>query len=606
MSLGQTLLRHFAPPLQLHVAPPLLFQVMLAPEPTRQPTHRHFPRMHQPTILAPRHLPLEDLVNSPIHSSPNPFVDNSRHAHAQQVSDTYDRDPFSGNRQLFIPASPHPFLHDNFSHEQQLPSIPSTPNIALRTLASTVTPSPTTSAHDIGATPLGDDLFALDLNNDPKLSTYGNGDGDLLPPRHIATRTLPEDLKSLDRKERKQVRNRIRAKASDYAETENKILQAATARLIALSTCQDPLPTTERENALCEECWAWGARSLHKRITHDKDLLYLLKRNLVNHRTGCSNAAGDVVASHYHFRIDTSNSSNTDSPVESFNSDLAIELLDDDSFVFGDYKTREDPYQNELISFLFLKLWFQDSRSAGVQHPDIFLPVKITTLAYITTLLEKSIKEWKPGARKAILFSGDSHRSRVDYFEGQIKKFCNHPLIKREHIFEDYPSELECSARKKIKQLSTVKLEDATHSEDESSGGGLKDADIERMLKKRMQAKVKTTSVETGSPAGNIIELPPSANNEVDIGGAGEVGEMRRVPLRRVEVVALGLDLGFAASYEARDNWDPHLVEMNMTQYSVPTLYPKDSISQQIPSNSDNLALLSSGYLEQLHNPFMS
>lgn len=146
----------------------------------------------------------------------------------------------------------------------------------------------------------------------------------------------------------------MRAKASDYAETEGRILWAATARLIALSACQDPLPTTEHKNALGKQCWAWAAHSLQKWITHIKDLLYLvhiynvyyeilytkadvmqLKRNLVNHHTGLSNAANDIVASHYKFRINTNNSNDTDGSIETFNSDLATELLNSDSFVSG-------------------------------------------------------------------------------------------------------------------------------------------------------------------------------------------------------------------------------------------------------------------------------
>lgn len=116
-----------------------------------------------------------------------------------------------------------------------------------------------------------DNPLELDPNDDPKSLTYGDGEGKLLPPRQLITRTV-DDLKGKSRKEKKQARNRMQARASDFDMTENCILQTATIRMAALCSCMEPLPLSHKETAIAKEAWDWARQYHKKRITHSKPL----------------------------------------------------------------------------------------------------------------------------------------------------------------------------------------------------------------------------------------------------------------------------------------------------------------------------------------------
>lgn len=182
---------------------------------------------------------------------------------------------------------PHPFLADNASfgdHLTERASSSPTPMLEPAPAPSAlgfdpgrlyparasmrgvpVAPSPSPTPPPPVATPV------LHPNDDPKSSTYGDGEGPLLMPRQTI-RTKP-DTKGMSKAERKQVNNSMRAKGEDFGRTENRILNEASSRLYALIPSQDPLPTAESEEAMAEECWDYARQLLGKRITHNRDLL---------------------------------------------------------------------------------------------------------------------------------------------------------------------------------------------------------------------------------------------------------------------------------------------------------------------------------------------
>lgn len=74
--------------------------------------------------------------------------------------------------------------------------------------------------------------------------------------------------------------NKMRVKASDFDKTENNILTVASTRLYALSACQDPLPSSERESAMYAESWDYARVLLEKRITHDQGVFKVVGPHL--------------------------------------------------------------------------------------------------------------------------------------------------------------------------------------------------------------------------------------------------------------------------------------------------------------------------------------
>ncbi|KAF8605756.1 hypothetical protein BDV93DRAFT_506831 [Ceratobasidium sp. AG-I] len=347
-------------------------------------------------------------------------------------------------------------------------------------------PSPSLFQPAVSQVAVDDDDPILNPNDDPALSSYGDGPGLLLLPRRLIIRTLP-DTSGMSKKEKKNARNALRVKASDYAPTEQRILQAASTRLIALSACVDPLPMDEQEHLLPEESWRWARESLEKRIDLDKGLLELLKWNLANNRSLVLQIASDAVASHFAF--DT-NAIDVESQEAADNADQAERLLLKDSFTFADPEERDDPYQQVLFEHVLQKAWFQGSKCAGLTHSELFFPVKTVTLAYLATLLEKSLKEWLTGVHKNIVFTADNHRPRISYFRDEISKSRENPMVKEAGIYESYTRSMEQSTRKRLRvHIKPEPVDDILDNSTEPQGGGLADDDIQRSLQKHRAAQ---------------------------------------------------------------------------------------------------------------------
>ncbi|KAG9123649.1 hypothetical protein FRC07_014385 [Ceratobasidium sp. 392] len=448
----------------------------------------------------------------------------------------------------------------------------------------TTTPSPSTSSSPFV---VPQDLPTINQHDDPKSKTYGDGDGELLLPRRLVLRQLG-DLKDKSRKEKKQARNLLRAKASDYDSIENGILQAAT-----------------RDVALGEECWDWARQARKKRITHDKGIITLLKRNVANQRTYFSNVAAELVKEHYGFK---SSAAIPQSEAGRFNSDLANTLLSNESFIFKNVTTREDPYCNSLIETLFIRTWFGNHRSPGVAHPEIFFPITLTALAFILTLLEKAIREWIGGVRKPTALDGDFHRKRVYEHSQAIKRYRDYPGVK--DIFDTIIDDLERAARRESQRVAppVVEIDDDENSENkENLRGGLNLADIQRALRKH---QMKRESDD------NKVPVLLSACTSTRAESPGMLPETS-THQRSVDINAFGLNQSseLAPPFPENENDAWSNFSLGTTQSSFTTIFPSDSVSQQIPvihapdfERMQDFALGGEpqpvGFLEQLRRTF--
>ncbi|KAG8708172.1 hypothetical protein FRC09_001401 [Ceratobasidium sp. 395] len=204
----------------------------------------------------------------------------------------------------------------------------------------------------------------LPPNDNPESKTYGDGEGELLQPRRIVPRQ-PVDMAGMTAKGKRKARNQMRPKQAEYHPLEMEILHSATMRMAAVCCCTDPFLLPHLQTALAEECWDWARRFHKKRITHNKEMIELLKRNLLNQKTQYTNAAAELVKEHYRF----TSKATVFEPSES-NDKQASNLLLDDNFTFGNVATRDDPFCNELILALFLKIWFRDHSAKWFFYPE--------------------------------------------------------------------------------------------------------------------------------------------------------------------------------------------------------------------------------------------
>ncbi|KAF8594958.1 hypothetical protein BDV93DRAFT_564902 [Ceratobasidium sp. AG-I] len=343
---------------------------------------------------------------------------------------------------------------------------------------------------------------------------------------------------------------------------------------------------------------------------------------------GLLNAAQEVIVSHYGFIL---TSGNPESEVRDRKSDIATALLEDDAFTFGGPDNRDDPYQNPLFLFLFQKCWFSDARSAGISHPDMFFPVKSTTLAYLAAVLEKSLKEWKPGARTSIAFTTDNHRARISYFCAQIKKFQDHPLVRQAGIYDEYLRGLEQSARNTASaHTKPGDLENSVEVLSDNVPGGLAEEDIRRSLRKHRVSHRQET-------ANSVPRLDQSNEDGLVIPGQSGALGIVLVPETQDEQQD-NLNMTFSA--DARDSllhasnagppYDKRLNGFNASgafgsvgdsvwasssqlttdSQACSTIYPPDSVSQQLVlSDSQQYAeenMPTIGFLDQMNAaPFL-
>ncbi|EUC60793.1 hypothetical protein RSOL_365450, partial [Rhizoctonia solani AG-3 Rhs1AP] len=407
-------------------------------------------------------------------------------------------------------------------------------------------------------------LTPLSPNDDPKSSTYGDGPGNLLPPRRLVVRSINrEEMKSKSEKERKAAHNQLRARSSDYASLEGRILQTAT-----------------KEVALAEGCWDWARRFHGKRITHDTGIISLLRRNLVNHRTQVSSTSTELVKDYYKF--DRTRYPTEDTKVA--NTTKANQILKGDGYIFGDPESRDDPYENGLILELGTRLWFDGKHAAGVIHPDLFLQsdsIPLPTLAYILTILEKAIREWVPGFHKSIPLIPDSHRDRLKHHIDEIKKYRDYPGA--EDLYKEVVRDLNIAFRNKVKEFAPPSIQGAsdtlngtTNTGNSTSGepsSGLQHEDIEKALRRRQARR----AVNTGGLSGNAP-----------------------VPAQDMH---LNLPLGFVLPFS--NTSEAEVSSIGSGGSSVSTIYPEDSVSQQIPVNASdaNQSENRVGYLAHLQGP---
>ncbi|KAG8788308.1 hypothetical protein FRC12_014694, partial [Ceratobasidium sp. 428] len=359
----------------------------------------------------------------------------------------------------------------------------------------------------IALTPPIDSALSTDRNNDPDSPSYGDGDGELLPPRHVSAPkpTLSADeRKKLTKEERKRLQNAKRPKSGDLRDTETEILQKATSRLISLTAFKNPLPDSSSERVLMEESWRWARESLKKRIACDKHIMAVLKRNLGNHRTCLLAETDNAVMHHFKFK---EVADEEDGATRLYNKELAEKLLHRDGFAFGNVETRENPFQNRIISFLVRQFWFRGKRSVGAEHPDTCFPITVTPLAFTMTLAEKSIKEWKSGTKKKIPFTADDHRTRFSHFRSEIIKFRDNKLVKTHGIYERFVTEIELAARNATRHGLDGEPDDAAVFEGDSAVG-LDDNEIERAIQQQIK---KSTSSGLMATAGSS-----SANQAAD------------------------------------------------------------------------------------------
>lgn len=52
-----------------------------------------------------------------------------------------------------------------------------------------------------------------------------------------------------------------------------------------------------------------------------------------------------------------------------------------------DVDAREDPFQNDVIKSIILRGWFNEKKAPGMKHPKLFIPISVTLLAYVVTLV---------------------------------------------------------------------------------------------------------------------------------------------------------------------------------------------------------------------------
>ncbi|KAG8788658.1 hypothetical protein FRC12_014340 [Ceratobasidium sp. 428] len=320
-------------------------------------------------------------------------------------------------------------------------------------------------------------------------------------------------------------------------------------------------------------------------------MIELLKRNLLNQQTQYTNAAAELVKEHYRF----TSKATVFEPSE-LNDKQASSLLSDDNFTFGNVTTRDGPFCNELILALFLKIWFRDHRSAGVLHPDVFFPVKIVTLSFVVTLLEKSISEWVGGFYKQIKLCVGFHKARVEHFSLVIKKYRDFPDA--QEIYDNLMTNLENSARNKARQVAPTLIGDdekgdnSSSSSDEVPMGGLKVSDIERaILQRRLKREGQTAQGE--SPMANLLTAPtphePTAvsNNNPHI----TPNSFNPTNLKHFDEFGLPDD---------NEVWA--LSSLGSTQSSFSTIFPADSVSQQIPKLPTNPNIVQPGYTAACNN----
>ncbi|KAG6822345.1 hypothetical protein H0H92_014210 [Tricholoma furcatifolium] len=131
-----------------------------------------------------------------------------------------------------------------------------------------------------------------------------------------------------------------------------------------------------------------------------------------------------AVQSHFNFRVDRASH-------KAKNEKIAEKLLKDKSFLYKAYKL--DGYaQNPVILSVLIAAWFKTEASMGVVFREYFEPISINTLAFILTVIDFCICEWKTGKQKKGVFSEKIFSEKFEAFATDLKRWSNiNPVVTR-------------------------------------------------------------------------------------------------------------------------------------------------------------------------------
>ncbi|TFK58080.1 hypothetical protein BDN72DRAFT_866236, partial [Pluteus cervinus] len=200
-----------------------------------------------------------------------------------------------------------------------------------------------------------------------------------------------------------------RAKMANYTGTGSRIIDKAVQRYEALIISRHAFPDAATKAEWVRECWELTCKKEDDWYELEPEVVSLIEQRGSRVRGALLNDPDGVRAQvKPHFRFRTGGTKGD----KAFNVNRSKELMEKNTFVYKDMKTR-DRYVENKIFILELEWLFHGRKSSmAVTFFAYFDPIPLPTLALLMTMTRACIKEYETGARIKQDFTEDENKKR--------------------------------------------------------------------------------------------------------------------------------------------------------------------------------------------------